>query len=629
MKKLTTPFLIGALFFGISNNVNAFQQPNGNNKNLENYLESDPISEILELKSKGSLPIWEKPSKEEFKNLTDAVYSLNDGIFILGNSKGGYGTAFVISKEHELLATNAHVADIGYMSGEELLAIRNDSTEVYNVDQIYYHPGLMRKLGGSLPVRSRDPKDGEVIERSADVAVVKLKKANLSHEFKIATKDELDKLFAQSVGMLGYPGHDTINWPAIGEKPKSTFRAGVISRLTDFYGNANANKEELQHVQHTMSNWFGFSGSPIFLSNGHVVAINNSTRSISKGNLSTTLSYGIRIDTLWELLAFHGLEKKVAIDSKPQLVDRFKKIDKKEIDYRKAVDLVTKARLKRNSGELYEGATLLNEAIKLAPKYYMAYLTRSNIYNIYANSSGVSNRDKIQYAKWGLADAKKAVELEPSDPWTMIFYSYAHSVLSKIQGNEEDREARLILTNLLNSNVLNKSQTSEALKYRAGTWNYSDERMLTDLNNSIELEPFNTGSFIGRSHYWNFNGRPDLAAIDIKRCDELETALKNSAKAEELIFLKSQNFQFKESIKEGLELALKACETTHYKYYPSLYSSGVAYFYLGNLDDAIMYFSKALEYAPDEQKGLCKRSLKYAIDHRILKKYKDSRNLKK
>lgn len=40
-----------------------------------------------------------------------ATRALRKGVFLVGFS-GGHGTAWVISKKHRLLATNAHVADI-------------------------------------------------------------------------------------------------------------------------------------------------------------------------------------------------------------------------------------------------------------------------------------------------------------------------------------------------------------------------------------------------------------------------------------------------------------------------------------------------------------------------------------
>ena len=139
----------------------------------------------------GSLPVWERPSPRAVQKLTATVRNIQAGVFLVGNERSS-GTAFVISRKHRLLATNAHVADISHEFGP-MLAIQNDTTRAYEVEQIWYHPGVRRALRGSLPVRSQKPEDGHVEANSPDVAVLQLAEgADLPMEFELATVQELN-----------------------------------------------------------------------------------------------------------------------------------------------------------------------------------------------------------------------------------------------------------------------------------------------------------------------------------------------------------------------------------------------------------------------------------------------------
>src|SRR5262245_50832126 len=60
----------------------------------------------------GSLPSWSKPSQQAREELGAFVRASQKGIFLVGHPKHGRGTAWVVSKKHRLLVTNAHVADI-------------------------------------------------------------------------------------------------------------------------------------------------------------------------------------------------------------------------------------------------------------------------------------------------------------------------------------------------------------------------------------------------------------------------------------------------------------------------------------------------------------------------------------
>lgn len=229
----------------------------------------------------GSLPLWTKPDEDARQSLGNFARTIHPAVILVGHPTGGHGTGFVISREHRLVVTNAHVADILHQSGS-LLAIPDGTAQAYRVEKVWYHPGVRRSLADdqAVVVRSPDPKDGQVFPSCPDLAVLQLvaEGQDLPAQFALATPQELASLFAAPVAMMGYPGHDTVGWPALGTNATATYYAGVVSRLSDFRLDSSVPEGELQFVQYTMGNWFGYSGSPVFLPNGHIVAINNMIR---------------------------------------------------------------------------------------------------------------------------------------------------------------------------------------------------------------------------------------------------------------------------------------------------------------------------------------------------------------
>ncbi len=360
--------------------------------------------------------------------MTGEARSSQPALILVGDPKVGLGTAWVVSRKARLLATNAHVADIMAKAGGTMIGIRNGTAEIYSIDHAWYHPGVLRVINNGLSVRSQDTSTGSVNPLSPDVAVLHVADGpDLPAELAMATSQEVADCFAQSVGMMGFPGHDTSHWPALGEKAVATFREGVISRLTDFHNDASRPDAELQYLQHSMTSWFGFSGSPIFLSNGHVVALNNSARAMKQGEHQIELAYGIRIDCLWELLAFHGLDSQVPLP-KPKselLIDRYNRPDPLQEKLYKAKLLVNEASISVTAQNYTDAGEKLNQAIELAPNYAAAYEERARMYMAYKNQYGDSvgqyqGQTQLYYGRLALADNKKALQLNPTDNLSYI-----------------------------------------------------------------------------------------------------------------------------------------------------------------------------------------------------------------
>lgn len=548
-------------------------------------------------REKGSLPAWERPSAQATQDLTGAVRKVQAGVFLVGNERN-YGTAFVISRKHRLLATNAHVADILHQVGP-MFAIRHDTTAAYEVERIWYHPGVRRALRGSLPTRSQKPEDGPVDPNSPDIAVIQLAEgADLPFEFEIATVEEMNDLFARPVAMIGFPGHDT-EWPAVGERPMVTFRDGVISRTTNFFGRADADKAQLQRVQHSMMSFGGFSGSPIFLPSGRVVGLHNSAVSISTG---ARLQHGVRVDCLWELLAHHKLDSLVplGVERSKLLLARYEKPDPEEEKYRKAVALEVEAKLLVVQGKHAEAVAKCNEAIKLAPGFADAYYARGNAFNEFAQTQpGLTDEQKLKYMSLAVEDNQKYCQMNPSDDEGLIeFCVVVCNLTNEKTGSQRNANVREIITKLLNKGGLDADLRSRAHRTRAQA-NAWDESTLPDLNEAIRLRPFDPNHYIARSYYWANVGDGGREAEDKQAYNRLKAA-------ERL----RREIAANNDKKERIRLATQACELTQWGYWSDLQLLAIHLWNGGEIEKAMPLQRKAIDLAPASEKPKSRRYLK-------------------
>jgi tetratricopeptide (TPR) repeat protein len=353
----------------------------------------------------------------------EAIRNLRKAVFLVGYS-GGHGSAWVLSKKHRLLATNAHVADMFHKARKENLAFQammNGTKQVYTVTKAWYHPGVRRfpTADENLSVCSTDPAFGDVDPASPDLAVLQLGPdgPDLPVEFELARAAVLYDLQGLPVAILGYPGHDTLSWPKNGGPVQATFHEGVVSRVTDFRFEAT-DDELAQCLQYTMETFSGFSGSPIFLRTGEIIGLHNSSRTVRApgGGPARMIANGIRADSLSELLVYHKLDGLVVPPSPPpdKLVRRWAQPDP-------AMDLYRKLwTLNKEAGELIYGAhdfpagiQKCNEAIALFKAYAPAYRTRCNAYNNweFSNSSRLSFEKRRELLLKAYADATAYIDL--------------------------------------------------------------------------------------------------------------------------------------------------------------------------------------------------------------------------
>lgn len=499
--------------------------------------QDDRVAKGLGLtKDAGALPLWSKASLGDKQELGKNVRRLERAIFLVGFPRG-HGTAWVISKKHRLLVTNAHVADITVMAGGNLMAIPNGTTIVYKVQKVWYHPGVRRFLQGHpMSVRATDPKEGPVDPRSPDLAILQLSAdgPELTAEFELAMPQDLENMLGQPTGIFGFPAHDT-SWPRLGETPAATFHDGVVSRLTNFELSGGGSPAERQLLQYTMATWGGFSGSPVFLPSGRVVAIHNMARPAEnkQSGEKKWIPHGIRVDCLWEMLVYHKLDDKVAInaDKSKLLIARWSKPDERTEKVRqtfaKANQLVREASyLIYTKEEFFEGVQKCNEAIKLVPTLAEAYQVRCHGFTNYwfNNRRKISDQDSIRMLKEAGKNADLYVKLLPSDPQGYILRAIVLNNLGHSTENYDFNREALELTNkILSTDGLSTYAKAESHSQRAIAWdNIGDkERALADHNTAIRLRPDEPVYYENRADFWHYLGRSDLEAADYAKAREL------------------------------------------------------------------------------------------------------------
>lgn len=507
---------------------------------------SDPAKLLGQTPDSGSLPFWSKPSVDAQSSLGKIARSHEHGVLIAGSPETTFGTAWVISRKHRLLITNAHVADLFHEGKGTMFAIPNGTSQVYRVSNVYYHPGVRRysKSTGGFSIRSSDPQDGDVDPRSPDLAVLRLTAdgPELTIEFPLATQEELGTLFAQPAAIFGFPGHDTKEWPKLGGQASATYHAGVISRMTDFELNVGGPEAEKQFVQYTMSTWGGFSGSPIFLPSGRVAAVHNMARKTDESPQGEvkTIPHGIRADCVLELLVHHKLDDKVPfpIDKSKISLDRWLKPDQRSEQARegfaKAILLASEAEYLARFKKDYETAEKkCNEAIKLAPSYARGYYVRClTLHNfIFDMRDRLADEAKLPIHKQACADGRRACQLDPNDPENIIIFCTATNGLGFTSQNlNYFRDSLAILNEMLGSDNLSDPHRGRAHSMRGNCYdNLEDiDRAWREHNEAIRLAPDNPNVRDTRGRFLESRELGDFGRADHAKAAEIRAATRES-----------------------------------------------------------------------------------------------------
>jgi hypothetical protein len=238
--------------------------------------------------------------------LAEAGRQIEPALMYVGHPEGDLGTAFVISRAHRLLATNAHVAEIMHELGS-MIAVRNGSHLSYRVERVWYHPNYTRVKEEGTYVRASGRWVASRGVLTPDVAVLQLSAdgPDLPQECRIAEDEVLHGLDSEPVGLLGFSGPR----PPPGHPMAAAFRAGTVSLLTDFTTRWDRSRR-WRMLDFTAGGAEGDSGGPVFLPDGRIIAIFAwcRARRHREGVRGGDSSVGVTIDCLWELLDHHGLE---------------------------------------------------------------------------------------------------------------------------------------------------------------------------------------------------------------------------------------------------------------------------------------------------------------------------------
>jgi tetratricopeptide (TPR) repeat protein len=448
---------------------------------------------------------------------------------VLAKSKnfetGPVGTAFLVSARHRLLATAAHVADFATDS-DGLLAFANGCTTGYRVDRVWYHPDLHRRLDVGLILRSDSPRDGEVYPPTADLALLHLAEGgpDLPTECELAADDELKKIDRNPVAVLGIPLAS--NAPRLAEDHlyATVLSAGLITRLVAygpwFSVDETIPSENRRWLRVSANVVQGISGGPVFLENGHVIAVAYCDFTLSP-DLADVESY--RIDAVREMLAYHRLGGYRELASS-QVVPPMNPNDEAHIIHqiRKAVSLVRSAKALLKEGRYFEAGRRCNEAIRLVPEYAWAHLVRAQNYIIYNEKyhNTLSDQDAVLLATYAAEDASRCIELiSERTPEPEMWQAYANLQLgffsndmSIIRRNIEylgDQIAKptTSLSDSMKAKLFNlRANCHEVLKdYPAAE---------QDFDESIRLEPLSPKRYLDRAKYWERRSRHEATARD-------------------------------------------------------------------------------------------------------------------
>jgi S1-C subfamily serine protease len=348
-------------------------------------------------------------SEETLQSFDKVVKRHRHSVALVKDSEStAHGTAFVISKKHRLLATNAHVADIADH------VVLNESRTIYKVARKWYHPDTIRIMSydNRTAMKSIDPKVGKVDPTGTDLAILELEGVgpDLPSEMTLARPDAAKQITAVTVGMYGYPAYDTKATAA--QLARATFVEGVVSRMQRLNGFLeNVAEDELRGVCFTAPSYPGFSGSPVFLPDGKVVVIHNSIITPKDGQ---RISFGTRVDALWDLLtSLKMLDKLPGSPTSPGEPLFIQNQSPNALKLQEAFKLAVEAIQMQRAGKLDEAMAKINRSIELSPQWWEAYQIKGKIIDDYAEKHldklTVEMRDRMYNNS--LAFIRKADEL--------------------------------------------------------------------------------------------------------------------------------------------------------------------------------------------------------------------------
>jgi hypothetical protein len=228
----------------------------------------------------------------------------------------GSGTAWVIAPG--ILATNAHVAEGLRARGPGVKALVRSNVPPYHtleVKSMIVHPHY--RMFSAAVVDYGPAANGSIVNLLAyDTALLKVDSADaakLAPPLRVAGAAALQRLGPQSrIAYIGYPQESLAGAGTVPQAPNPQIKYGEISAVTDFFLiESHFSRNHL--VTHSLAGHGGASGSPIFNSNGDVVALFNAANMISADGSrqpsAALINFGQRADLAIELLTDEAARK--------------------------------------------------------------------------------------------------------------------------------------------------------------------------------------------------------------------------------------------------------------------------------------------------------------------------------
>lgn len=263
----------------------AAEDPADLRKELEKLAMNDPKRKELEKKLAGLAG--------QDGNVGRRIYDENkNALFMLvahhgkHYEKGGFCTAFAIKPR--VLASNAHcvkAAEDFEDKGADIWAHLNESNKGGNDPKMFKvarHDGHPKYRHNGMNI-------------TPDVGLFTLEDDEAETVVKVADRTSLEKLGpGDALFVIGFPGRTMDE-----ASPVAVFMFSHVGRVTDAAGQKAESFSDAWLIQHEGQTTPGTSGSPIFDSEGKVVAIN--AGGLLESNKQSVYKYAMRIDLLKDI----------------------------------------------------------------------------------------------------------------------------------------------------------------------------------------------------------------------------------------------------------------------------------------------------------------------------------------
>jgi tetratricopeptide (TPR) repeat protein len=482
-------------------------------------------------------------SLPERGRLESAIRKVERAVFYIGSRSGwpdgpegdSFGTAFLISRRHRLLATAAHIADKANKGGV-LTAVPSGSTFEYRVDRVWYHPGVLRRFGLGLYAPSMDPNDGTVVWfPTADVAILHLAAGGpeLPQECELASDSELKSLDHDDVGLIGFTvseeGGGTL--PSESEKAAASSTTAKIARSADysrnrFFGDESTPRSERRWLMTDKLLGHGSSGGPLLLGNGHVIGLGTGEAHQFEGEVYQEF---VRIDLVRQALAYNGLQMS-AVDlpaAGAVRADRDHEVLVGRI--RRAIGLVNEGAALASEGRYREAVERCNLAVRIIPDFGGAYLKRAEVYLRYCSAAWdkLTKEQKLLFVGFASADLGRGFALLGENSVVpSVIQSYINLYYDLLQPWRADIPRNIEFINeILNINYydLYGSNNAALLACRAFCQDAIGDLIgaRVDYDEAIRLDPGEPLWYLERARFWVRRNRPGLAAADRATAEQL------------------------------------------------------------------------------------------------------------